>query len=208
MRLRIPSRRAVAFAVASVVVCYLAFWACAPTMTLPPPVPFAEDERGEFSVGAVVAGPGTNMDVGPELQLGYVWHLRAGVALGMQAYGGVNTFAGGGAVFRWLATPTERFAVGLQGQVGWLHGSIAIPMSWSLGERAWIWASPATAASYTGLLSMPLGVTLAVGESGLLSFEAGVRLLGVQDEYLLGADFGPQYYHVGVAWSRRGKRRR
>jgi hypothetical protein len=216
MKIRIPPHRAVVVAVCTLAVSYMVFWACAPTATLPPPVPFAADERSELSVGGslgvgdpgrVLRGEGWNHMV---FELGYaepavgaqvswVFEPRPGLSFGAQGYLGNYMIAGGGVTLRYLGQASERFAIGVAGQVGWLYGYIGMPISVRVGERTWLWTQPSAGLSFMSIAQVPLGVSYVSDSAGVFSVEASVRALGYVEEY---------YAQIGFGWSRRFPRRR
>jgi hypothetical protein len=220
MRLRIPSRRAVAFAMGTIAACYFAFWACAPTAVIPPPVPFAEDQWAEFTVEA---GLGTNdgafhwgerwetieeggqvysrylgRGLQPEGQIAFVGQPVRGLSVGGQAYIApsyeMDVAVGAGAFARYLFRPSERFAMGVAGQVGWLHAGLGLPVSFRLGERFWLWTQPGAGLDYVGLVTVPLGLSYETPKGGVWSVQAALKALGYDaDTHLhLGVSFSPR----------------
>lgn len=155
MKLRVPPRRAVAVAIGTLAVAYFVFWACAPTATLPPPVPFAADEKGEFSLGVVAGGPNEIAAVVPGAQFSYTWHFEPGVDLGLHAWAGLHGMVGAGINLRWLPNPKRKFAIGLAGQGGWLYANAGLPMSWRVGKNTWIWTQPTLGYDATGAVASP-----------------------------------------------------
>jgi hypothetical protein len=211
MKLRVPPRRAVAVAAASVAVCYFAFWACAPTSTLPPPVPMADQPHGEYYAGL---GSGLGWNSWPpegesadlaalNVNAAFGYNLGDGVSSGLIAYGpGVYDLrwaefwpsAGAGAYLRYLATPGQRFATGFNLQVGWLYASAGLPLSGRLGRRVWLWTQPSVVVEPDSLVQpsyrFPLGLSVVLREQRALTVQANLQKLGYMDGTLVSLELG------------------
>lgn len=204
MRLRSPTPRMIAFALCSLAVTYYVLWACAPTTTMPPPVPFAEDESGEFSASLAASALGYTSPVGAEAQLGYTWSRGPSADFGLQIYGGMNTLFGAGASVRHMFRPSERFAWGFMAQGGWLHASGGIPMSWKLGRNSWVWLHPRAGLDLNGIIGLSGGASLSMRGYHRLNLELGIRAIGQTDEIELGPlGYVPMFAFAGIGYSAR-----
>jgi hypothetical protein len=195
MKLRIPPRRAVAFALGTIAACYFVFWACAPTAVLPPPVPFAEHQAGELSaevgVGAADGYFGTENLI-PQVQLAIMGDRGKDFDIGGHLFVGrggddyIPVNAGLGVVFRHLGRPSERFAWGIAIQMGWLYGTVGFPVSVKLGRHLWLWTQPGGGLDPWGVVHFPVGMSLETRGGTLLSLQASIKggsEYGWVDEY-------------------------
>jgi hypothetical protein len=212
MKLRTPSPRMLVGAICTLAVAYFALWACAPTMTLPPPVPFARNETGEYSATLAASALGYYNPVGVETQFGYTWNRSGLPDFGLQAYAGTNTNLGLGLSLRQLFRPSERFAWGLAAQAGWLYATASVPLSYRLGEHSWVWLQPSLGLDMTGPIGVSGGASLNRGGKHRFNVELGLRALGYTEIWYPRQWWNsvPLYAFVGLGYSARtlrGKRR-
>lgn len=215
MRLRIPPRRALAFAVGSVAACYFAFWACAPTSTMPPPVPLAEQPQAEIYVDNMAAAAWyskynvpqdglradfVSMNLNAAGGYSYGSGLSAGVfghySLFLDTDGGGSTSLsfGGGGYLRYLTTDFDRLALGFNLQAGWLHAGAGVPLSFRVGERAWVWTQPTLilepGAGDPLCYRLPLGVSVVTRDRRAWTVQANLQRLGYMEITQVGIAVG------------------
>ncbi len=229
MRLRIPPRRAVTVAVGAVSACYFAFWACAPTSTLPPPVPLADQPQAELYLdNAAAAGwsswyrvprDGVRVDYA-SLSLNAAEGYSKGNGLSFGGYqhtsllartdgGGSQLVVGGGGYLRYLPTLTERLAAGFLLQAGLIHAGVGVPLSLRLGQSVWVWTQPTVILEPkegdTPCYRLPLGISVVMRDRRALTVQANLQRLGYLEitqvgiAVGMGQTIGPGYSTGGSA---------
>lgn len=185
----------------AIAVSYFVFWACAPPSVVAPMTPMADprgwDLGGSLSaggsmrtVGVYDSGPGETGGIEYELvderrevaqtYGGQVWgvydagRVAIGGTLGAAAVldegGGVH----GGVMVRPTLLERDDLMVGLDVQLGWLWGSLGVPISVRATDRVWVYTDPSLGLRYTGLVNVPLGVSIEVAEKVRFNAEVDV----------------------------------
>lgn len=65
----------------------------------------------------------------------------------------------------------ERLVVGLDAQIGMLWYSLGVPVAARLSDRIWLYTEPSVGGRYTGIVNMPVGVSIEMAERARLSAE-------------------------------------
>jgi hypothetical protein len=186
MRWSPPTPERVARSLAMIAAAYFVFWACAPPTSLPPPVPMAADQAVEFG-GAATGGaylttsrscpesqgcsPELDPTYGADAQLWLSTPVGDRGTLGALLFGGTTTVIGGGGFGRVKLNSSPDSYIGLQGSAGWLWASVGVPLSVRVAGDTWLYTSPSVGFHFTGLVSLPVGVSVHLAEDVLLNAE-------------------------------------
>lgn len=155
---------------------YFAFWACAPSISMPPPVPFAADQRREVGAAGMLGQtfPYPEADLPWGVKVWGVWKLGERTDLGGVMGAGYPGFYSAGLMFRYFPVQNERFRLGVQAEGGYAWASLGVPVAYAVTPRLWLYTEPELGASMSGPLSVPLGVSYSAGEHVQLDLEVGV----------------------------------
>lgn len=181
---------------------YFALWACAPMSSGPPPVPLAAPPEGErawehpgrmgavanFAVSPpdyVVEGPigyggSTTMWIGRSLgergEIGAIADFAMLGQLGYLGYMDVPVTPSGGFYLRKDLNPNPDVYLGVSGSLGWMWGSVGMPLGWQVHDRVWMYTHPQLAIDLVGFGQLPLGVAVENNRgTGHLTAEVGVH---------------------------------
>jgi hypothetical protein len=180
------SRRDAAATLMSVVVigasvAYFGLWACAPQAAMPPMIRDGPTIRAEHgaAVGALYAGKTTTATawtsgpVRPTIQAWTALPVSENFEIGATAFGDGATGGGLGGLLRWRAVDLQHFQLGIQFAAGWLFGVLALPMSLSMDEATWLYATPSLGLQLQPL-KLSLGLARRIAEGVRLNVEVSV----------------------------------
>lgn len=187
---------------------WFAFWACAPPVALPPPVPFAADQSFEAGVAGMtgVALYRPDPQYSPRFYGGQGWlqfrlgePAEAGVVLAAST---TRYFAGGGFV-RVRPLRKEHFTMGFQVEGGWLWGAVGMPVAFSPTPKIWLYTEPEIGFNSLGLLTLPVGTRFLLSEHLMLDLELGTAVgpaVGIDADYSTSTGYQPAYVGLGFAY--------
>lgn len=160
---------------------WFAAWACAPPTALAPPVPMAADQR--FEAGGMAAGGATisrNRGAQPDTALN-LWAMGRrgrwdfGGSGGLEANLTQELVGHAGFFGRYRAIEHDNFVMSPQLGLGWFYASVALPMAVRLRNDLWFYSAPEVGLRLTGLVQLPVGLSLPLGPSTRLNAELGLQ---------------------------------
>lgn len=130
--------------------------------------------------GATVVGhqtPGETFEHGAAAGGVQLWYARRagnvdlGLAVGaagaLQVGGGFH----GGVMVRPRRYESDTAIVAWELQLGWAYATLGLPMSFRVGDRAWIYLSPSVGIRPGSAVHLPVGLSLDLGERARLTAE-------------------------------------
>jgi hypothetical protein len=154
---------------------FAALWltGCGPFATFRPASTFMGGGTKEIGLGAATVSPRRYVDE-PWLEAGQLWF--SGKATPWLTLSGIAAFdpkaigVGGGATF--LLVRADRFAGGLEGELGYGWGAAGVPVAIRIFEQNWIYGTPRVANfGIYPTLELPVGVSAHLHRGAFLRLE-------------------------------------